>query len=78
MIIFNVHVLRFAHKFFNVYFLFFLHKIIDFLILKCLVFDSVNFLQIIYNGMTEIRGVDSLAFGGKLTPSHRESHVELA
>lgn len=27
--------------------------------------------------MTEIRGVDSLTFGGKLPPCHGESHLEL-
>lgn len=78
MIIFNVHVLRFAHELFNVDFLLFLHKVVDFFVLKCFISYSVDLLEVIDNSMTKIRGVYPLCFGGKLSPSHCESHIELA
>ena len=43
MVIFNIHVLRFAHKFFDIDFLFFLHEIIDFLVLESFIPNSMDF-----------------------------------
>jgi hypothetical protein len=52
-------------------------ELVDFFILEGLIPYPVDFFEVVYNGMPEIRSVDSLLFVSKLALCHCKSKVEL-
>ena len=64
---------RVTHHVLNVRFLIFSNKLIDLFLFKRGVPDTVNFLQVKYYGVSEIRSVKFDILVGKLSVSHGKS-----